>query len=309
MDRKIRVVFGNMWYPVSMGMYFHRAFQRRSDVELFTYGPFTGDYIPWMFGMRLPQKYVYTPDLPFPQSTCNKYGVIPSGLVEAQLPWKNPDLWVQVDGGFHLANRPKADKVVHIQTDPHVLKGIYQFPKSYSDISYSMQEFYMEAGEKYLPYAYDPTVHYREELPIQYDACLIGLQYPQRNSLVNLLRGMGLSVYFDTGKVYDEYRQIYSSSKIALNWSTLQDMPARFWEALGMGLPLVSNNLPDAKNFFVEGEDYLGFDDLQQAGRQVMSLIADPEKAKKIAESGWNKIRPHTYDARVEQILKDVELL
>lgn len=307
--QKLNVVIGNMWYPVSMGMFFLRAFQRRTDVNLFTYGPFTGDWIPWMYGMRLPQKYVVAPNLPFPQSTCNKFGILPSTLVEAQLPWDHTDLWIQVDTGFHLANRPKADVVVHIQTDPHVLKSIYKNPKQYSDISFCMQQNYMENGEKYLPYAYDPTMHFYEEQPIQYEGCLIGLQYPHRMQMVELLRKMGMRIYFDTGKVFDEYRKIYCSSKIALNWSTLLDLPARFWEALGMGLPLVSNNVPDIANFFVEGEHYFGFNNLQEAAQQFMRFIVDPDKAREVAEAGHRKVEWHTYDQRVNQILETAKLI
>ena len=31
-------------------------------------------------------------------------------------------------------------------------------------------------------------------------------------------------------------RQKYNESKIALSWSSLEDLPARVWEAFGMGL-------------------------------------------------------------------------
>lgn len=306
MDRKIRIAFGSMFYPVHMGMWFIRALQRRSDVDLWTFGPATGNWIPWMYGMTVDQKYVFTPNLPLSRNLLNK--PIPPDIINAQMPW-TPDLTIISDSGWHTTVRPKGNVVVHIQTDPHVLKGWYALPKSYSDISYSMQECYMTEDEKYLPYAYDPTVHFYESSLIINDGCLIGLQYPQRNQLVELLRGMGMKIHYSTGEIFDEYRKIYCSSKIALNWSTLQDLPARFWEALGMGIPLVSNNVPDIKNFFVEGEDYMGFDNLQQGGKRFMELIANPELAKKIADNGHKKVLPHTYDARVDQILKDTELL
>ena len=78
-----------------------------------------------------------------------------------------------------------------------------------------------------------------------YDACLIGLQYPTRNELVGRLHSHGLQVKYTTGEIFDEYRLSYNQSKIALNWSTLQDIPARFFEGMALGLPVVCNIVPD----------------------------------------------------------------
>lgn len=286
--------------------WFWRAFERREDVELIVGGPFFNDYIPWMYGIRLPQRYVKKPQIILPPQMARV--IAPATVINSQLPWI-PDLTLLIDAGWHTAERPKGKIVGLIKTDPHVLSELYVLPQSYCDVSFSMQQNYSVGNDLYLPYAYDPTVHYHEDLPIENDACLIGLQYPQRTELVNLLRSMGMKVHYSTGEIYDEYRQTYCKSKVALNWSTLQDLPARFWEAMGMGIPLVSNNVPDIKNFFVEGEDYLGFDNLPQAGRQFMRYIADPELAKKISESALKKVKDHTYDIRIEQILKDVKLL
>ena len=303
---KIKIAVGGIHFPLSMMSYFIRALKRRDDVDLWTFGPFTGSWTPWMYGMRMDEKYVVAPDLPLSRNLINK--LIPSDVINAQMPWI-PDLTLFIDAGWHTSNRPKGNIVALVETDPHVLRPIYVLPKSYSDISFCMQQNYMEGDEKYLPYAYDPTVHFHENLPIINDGCLIGLQYPQRNQLVELLRKAGMKIHYSTGEIFDEYRKIYCSSKIALNWSTLQDMPARFWEALGMGLPLVSNNVPDIKNFFVEGVDYLGFDNLQQAGQQFIRLISDPLSAEIIANSGHKKVLGHTYDERISQVLKEVKLL
>src|SRR3989304_1825407 len=141
--------------------------------------------------------------------------------------------------------------------------------------SFCMQQAYIEKGEEYLPYAFDPTVHYPMDLEKVYDACLIGLQYEHRNQLVSRLRQRNLNVYYTIGEIYDEYRERYNQSKVALSWSRMDDTPARVFEAFGMSLPLVCNRTPDLKNFFLDGNDYLGFDNVDEAEKQVFTLLLD----------------------------------
>lgn len=303
----IKVAIGGIHFPLSMMSYFIRAFKRREDVELFLFGPFTGDYTPWNYGMHLPQKYVVTPDFQLPATMART--IIPSAIINQNMPW-TPDLTLLIDAGWHTADRPAGKVVGHIQTDPHVLKPTYKLPKSYADITWCMQSNYMESGEEFLPYACDPTVHYPMEIEKVYDACLIGLQYPQRNDLVSQLRKMGLNVYYTIGEVYDEYREHYNQSKVALSWSTLEDTPCRVWEAFGMQLPLVSNRTKDLMDMFVEENDFLGFDNLGEAVKQVFRLLTDDELAKRIAENGHRKVMAgHTWDDRIQTILEKCGLV
>jgi len=307
--RKLKVVISGLIFPMTMMHYFWRAFERRNDVELFVVGPFFGDYIPWNYGMRLPQKYVKYPDLPLPQQSASM-DVDPI-LIEVQMPedMRNPDLWVQIDAGWHLSKRPNAKVVAHIQTDPHVLKGKYALPKSYSDINICMQTPYLEGDEFYLPYAYDPEIHYSDsKVEKIYDACLVGLHYPQRDALVAGLRNLGYNVHYSIGEIYDDYRLLYNQSKIALSWSSLQDMPARVWEAFALGNLLVTNRMPDLPTFFVENDHYLGFDTLEEGIAKADLALKNWETAKKIADAGHCKVNGHSWDRRIQQILEVCKL-
>lgn len=292
-----------------MAHYFWRAFERRDDVDLFVAGPFFGSYIPWEYGIHLPQKYVKTPHLCLPP----QMGQIKpnSKVIESQLPWSEPpDLWIQIDSNWHLANKPKAGIVVLVEPDPHVLKSWYAYPKAYSDIVFSMQDYYREPDEKFLPYANDPTLYYPEDLPKEYDGCLVGLHYPQRDQLVNLLRGMGFNIHYDMAKIYDEYRIAYNKSKVALSWSTLLDTPSRVWEGMGMRLAMLINRTPDLSHWFVEGDHYLGFNSLEEAGKQFAKLMADPDMAHEMADNAYRKVQAiGTWDMRVEQILENCKLI
>lgn len=307
----MKIVISGIFYPFTMMSYFLRAFERRNDIEeIITVGPYTEDWIPWNGGMRIPQRYIHTPTYPLSKHLIGNNSIT-SGFVKALLKDKADeiDLWLQIDAGWHFVDRPPGKVVAHVQTDPHVLKQTYGVPKSYSDFSFCMQQAYLMDGERYLPYAYDPTVHFYEELPKVYDACLVGILYHNRNDLITRLRNRGLTVYHSIGAIYEEYRLIYNKSHIALSWSSLDDTPARVWEAMGMKMPLVCNRTPDLPTFFVDGEHYLGFDTLDEAEKQVMRLMIDPDFMQEIADAGHRKVLPHTWDNRVNQLLEVCKLI
>jgi len=292
---------------MAMGHWFLRALKRRKDVELWTVGPYTGDFIPWNYGMRVSRNYLEEPNMPLDPSTIQ---MSPSpNILKNQIPWK-PDLFLIIDAGWCFSARPEAEIVAHIQTDPHVLKPRYALPKSYSDFAFCMQKPYMEEGEIYLPYGYDPKIYFPEKKEKEFDGCLIGLHYPQRDSLVSNLRSAGYKIHYSIGEIFDENRILYNKSRLALSWSTLLDLPARVWEGMGMGLPVVTNRVPDLDNFFTEGLDYIGFENLREGIAKTRWALENYDACLEIGKSVHVKVREnHTWDKRVEQILKDVKLI
>ena len=262
---KIKIVVSGIHYPVTMMGYFIRALERRDDVELITAGPYTGDWIPWEHGMSVPLKHVKSPSIPLPQQYIRDVG-LPSAFLEAQLPWK-ADLWLQIDAGWWV-QKPNARVVAHIATDPHVLP--YDAQREQCDFFFNMQKVYMHEGDIYLPYAHDPLLHKPLDIGKEYDGCLVGLQYIIRDSLVAALRGAGYNIEYTMGIVGEEYNEVYNKSRVALNWSNLHDLNARTFEAMGMGVPLLTNRVPDLDEFFEEGEHYLGFGSVPDLS---MSLI------------------------------------
>lgn len=295
----MRVVLTGIFYPMAILRYFEAALLRRDDVELFTAGPYTGSWIPWNGGMNLPQKYATAPDFAIPVRPDVR--MVPASFVEARLPWE-PDLWIQVDAGFHLAGKPSQGRNAIVATDPHVLN--YDRQRSLADTFYCMQVCYSQPGDEYLPYAYDPIWHAPEEQPQDYDACLLGLHYPQRNALVGRLRAEGLRVMYDLGPSFDEARALYNQAPIGLNWSSLDDLVARVFELLGMGRLAVVNRVPDLHRFFQDGRDLVVFDSLEEAVEKILYYHRHPDEGDVIAWRGHQEVQAHTWDARVEQILE-----
>jgi glycosyltransferase involved in cell wall biosynthesis len=293
----MRVVLGSIWYPMSISRYFEAALRRRDDVELYTAGPYTGTWIPWNSGMNLPVKYAKAPDLPLPGNTAT----LPIDYVEKQLPWQ-PDLWLQIDAGWHLRGKPAHGKNVIVGTDPHCLD--YSQQRSLADTFYCMQACYSKPGDVYLPYAYDPEQHYPEEQPRNYDACLLGLHYDNRNLLVNELRLRGVKVMYDLGPVFDERRELECQAPISLAWSSRDDLIARVFEGLAMGRLVVTNRVPDLSRFFQEDEHLIAFSSLGEATEKIMYYLNSPEETEEIAKAGREWVKLHTWDDRICQILE-----
>jgi hypothetical protein len=235
--------------------------------------------------MMLPQKYAGAPDLPLMSGNGQGFGLVPITFIEQKLPWR-PDLWLQIDAGWSMRNKPAHGKNVIVATDPHVLN--YDAQRSFADTFYCMQTPYMQDGDEYLPYAYDPIWHAPEEQPRNFDVCLIGLHYAQRTALVEALRKRGLNVYYDLGPSFDEARALYNQAPIGLNWSSRQDLTARVFELLGMKRLAIVNRVPD------------------EAIVMITHFAEKPDDAQYIAAQGHKTVQAHTWDARISTILEAV---
>ena len=302
----IKVALVGIYYPMAMLRYFERALERRDDVELITCGPYTGNYIPWNGGMNVLPKYAKSPTIPLPRNMIGQKSVNPQ-LFQQFEQLQDVDLWLEVDAGFYLDPKPTTGIVAHVATDPHALS--YDRQRQLADVFFCMQTPYMKNGDVYLPYAYDPTVHYPMESNLEFDVCMIGLHYDQRTQLVNRLLKQGMKVHYSIGSIFDEYRELYNKSWIGINWSSKQDLNARVFELAAMGVTAVQNTVPDMKTFFVPGEHYLEFSTLDEAVEQAIRAKIDHEMSCEIANAALRKVEPHTYDARIQTILERCKLI
>lgn len=316
---KIKVLLVYLVYPLAMATYFKKALQHREDVDLKVAGIYTGSWIPWNYGMNLPEKYAIPPDVALPLTLETKE--YPYELVKVMLGDWTPDLIIQVDAGFHAKHKPTDGMVVTVGTDPHVLNEFYDVPRKYSDKFFNMQASYSKPNDIYLPYAYSKYDFYPDLFDEVYephrgkdlDAALIGLQYTHASSprvqWIEELRKRGLKVFAENGPIMDEARAIYNRAKIGLNWSTMDDLNCRAFELPAMRLAPVMNLVSDIHKFFVQGEHYLGFGSLNEAVENVVWLRDHLREAEQMAERAYQNVLPHTFDARVEQILKECNFL
>lgn len=302
---KIKILCLSLWYPLSMSRYFEDALRHNENIDLKTVGVFTGDWIPWMGGMNLKGKYAKSVDIPLPFRP--DIGRVNYDFVKAQLPkdW-TPDIVLCIDAGITWEHKPSDGFVAHVGTDPHVLSGWYEHSRNFSDAFFNMQLCYKSEKDIYLPYAYSPRVHYKfPDGAKDTDAVLIGMPYENRIKWVEELRKHDVSVIFENSPVFDEYRELANRARIGLNWSSLQDLNARFFETPAFGLAPVMNRVPDAHLFLDEGKDYVAFDNLNEAVEGVLYLKNNPDKAQEMATNAYNHIQGETYDKRVKTILME----
>lgn len=315
---RIKVLLLSVWYPLSMSRYFEKALRHNDNVDLIATGPFTGNWIPWEGGKSLPEKYAKVPEIPLPFPP--NVGRVSYDFVKTQLPegWI-PDLVLAIEPQpINWSSKPQDGYVASIGTDPHVTD--YSHARSISDKFFSMQKCYAEPTDSYLPYAYSVYDHYIENekvirgegsyaavLPVKKDSdcVLIGMPYERRVEWVDKLRKHGVSVTFKNEPVFDEYREIANRARIGLNWSSLNDLNARVFETPAFGLAMVTNRVPDLPLFLTEDQDYLGFSNLAEAVDKVLYLKDNPAEIERLAKNGHEKIKNETYDARVEQVLRE----
>jgi hypothetical protein len=295
---KKTIILTGIYYPMAILRYFEAAMRRRDDINLITVGPYTGNMIPWNNWMTLPQKYAIPPTITLPLGQ----PFVPISFVENQLP-QEPDIWLQIDAGFYFEGRPQHGKNVIVATDPHVLN--YDRQRTFADTFYCMQDCYKKPGDVYLPYAYDPIWHAPEKQERVADVCLLGLHYASRNRLVDRLRQQGVMVCYGLGECFDEARALYSQAPIGINWSSKDDLTARVFELLGMRRLAVVNMVPDLPRFFRDGKDLVTFTSLEEAAEKILHYLANEDQLETIAEQGHKTVQPHTWDARVAQILED----
>jgi hypothetical protein len=310
---KIRVLMLHLVYPLSISKYYKIAFKKRTDVDFKDCGVYTGSWIPWKSGMSLLEKYAEPPNYPLPFKPGTDVSVNYE-LVKAHLPigW-NPDLVVTINAGIEWKYKPSDGIVVSIGTDGHCLNDWYtKSSRSFVDHFFNMHPCYAMPGDKLLSYAFSSDVHYAmSDVEKDTDAVLIGMPYEQRIQWVKRLREVGVSVLFENGPVFDEYRELNNRARIGLNWPSMDDTNARVFELMAMKLCPVIKRTPDLAQYgFIEGEHYLGFSTLDEAVEKVLWAKNNPEWADAVALSAYNKVNTEnwTYDKLVLDVLKETGL-
>jgi len=307
---KMKILCLSIWYPLAIARYWENAMKRNPNIDLITVGSYTGNWIPWGgTGMSLLDKYARPPTYPLPFKP--NVGKVSYDFVRAQIPeqWK-PDLVLTIDAGINWTHKPFEGIVATVGTDGHCLD--YSHARSISDYFFNMHPVYSMSNDNLLSYAFDPGVHYAmSDVEKDTDAVLIGMPYEQRVQWVKRLRAAGVSVLFENGPVFDEYRELNNRARIGLNWSSMDDTNARCYELCAMRLCLVTNRTPDLKRAgFEEDRHYLGFSSLDEAVSKVLYAKNNPEIRDMIANNGYQFVTQNnmTYDNLIQTILKEIGL-
>lgn len=285
-------------YPVAMGRFFDWAF-RDLGHEVFSVGNYDGGKIPWGDQYDFPQ-YAGAPDYEIPAID------YPVDSLLKEIDFK-PDVIVQAADVLCLTGKAPCKNVL-LKTDPHAVD--YTERERNIDHSFNMQSHYKRPEETWIPYAFYPGLHKFINLPKEYDVVFSGLQYDHRKEALEKMADQRLKVFNALGIVYEEYVELYNKGKIAFNWSSKEDLPARFFEGLAMRRLMLTSRVPDlALLDLKEDVDYIGFTGAQEAVEKAVYYSQHDKEREAIAYRGWKKVKPQTYHARAQKMIEVIEKL
>jgi hypothetical protein len=229
----LRIVIAAHHYPVASGRYMADAF-RRLGHEVKTIGPAHGQDI---WGLSLPPAYVWTPD-----ALTNEY---------------RADVLIVMDSDptflSAMLNTEIAPLKIVYGVDNHVRQYVngydHYFLAHYHGPTMPVQAD--QAAHTWLPCGYDPTVFTPSPIDYDdraYDVAMIGVMYPERRRLVNLLRDNGYKVYAGAGLVGANAAAVYQNARMSLCNSAAGDIAQRIFETAACGCLVLTDPLRDLLN-------------------------------------------------------------
>lgn len=294
----MRILLHYRHFPVAMARFFHWALEEMGH-EVISVGPYSDGYIPW--------GDFYFPNHKFPPSiqTLDQNTPVEVVLDTFKRHFRGkPDLILQAGDTIWLTGKADVPNFI-LATDPHVIDYT---PRLFdADRYFYMQKNHCPKKGIWIPYAHDPNIHFPMKEENKYDVVLCGLQYEQRKMAVAQLEKAGLRVFNALGLIYEDYNRVYNQGKMAFNSSSRDDLPARFWEGLGMGRLVLTDWVPDLDEIeFKHGVDYIQYATLKQLVEYATFYASHDLERKRIADSGHKKVKPHTYIERCARILKEL---
>lgn len=283
-------------FPVAIGRYIHWALQGLGH-DVISCGYYSHGKIPWGDEFYYPD-HKYPPRVKLPNVE-----VYPINNIKRKF-----DIVIQAGDTHWLEGDPGTRNII-IGTDPHVID--YTPRLKHASHFFCMQKCYLKdySWGEYLPYAYDRDIHvYIPDEDILFDVVLSGLQYPNRTRFMELMELRGHRVYNALGAIYDEYALVYNQGKIAFNWSSKDDLPARFWEGLAMRRLVLTNRVPDLNEFpdLVEDRDYIAYSTMEEAIEKAEFYIKNDSAREKIAASGYKNVQPHNWGNRMVDLIRKI---
>ena len=107
---------------------------------------------------------------------------------------------------------------------------------------------------------------------------------------------------------YDQMPKVFKASKINLN-ITLKiiqsGIPLRVMDILGSGGFLLTNYQPEIAEYFVDGEEVVMYESIEDAYEKAIFYIRNNDKRHQIAQNGHNKVRElFSYEKQLKSIFE-----
>jgi hypothetical protein len=293
-------------YPVSMALYFKRAF-KRLGFNVFSVGECTGNRIPdWRSNPRFPKKYIDEPDINLNKPFWGKG--IPRSIEEiikrAKEKGFNPDILIQF-GGRLLAGYSSI-KHLFYGTDSHWFS--YEGDKEAVDYFFIAHPGKYLRGGIWLPYGADHSM-VDKCLERKIDVVFVGVISPERKAMLKKIKGR-FNTKYKEGIIFDEYVVFCNQGKIGFVKTSRGDIPIRVFETMAMGNLLLMDKVYGMDQLAEEGKHYIAYSSEEELMEKADYYLSHEEELQKIAQAGRELVdEKHRMTHRALQMLKEAKCL
>jgi hypothetical protein len=156
----------------------------------------------------------------------------------------------------------------------------------------------------WLPHAVEPQAYPVKEVLNRYDVSFIGnMNCWERVDFCDRMFKEFPNFFFGK-RLFEEAAEIFSASKIVLNFSIKDDVNMRVFEALSTKSLLLTNELPTLHHLFKDGVHLVTYKTVDEAIEKAKYYIAHESERLAIAEAGHNEVMAkHTYTHRLKTVL------
>lgn len=110
-----------------------------------------------------------------------------------------------------------------------------------------------------------------------------------------------------------EHTKFLNSGKMVIQHSRWGEITRRIFEGMACGKMVITDKLTsetELENLFIDGEDIILYDDLQDCANKIAYYNNNPKEREKIAQNGMKKVlNNHTQKQRVDTIIQKWKVL
>jgi hypothetical protein len=223
-----------------------------------------------------------------------------------------------VDHGYYERDLPKILKPsVYWALDIHLTHGFAALKQGYPNYNFLFGAHRTEVGKlklqgipiEWLPFACDSQIHCKKNRPIIYDIAFVGGDdgVPRKFLLQELRERYPQS--FIGQASHEQMSDIYSGAKIGFNYSIQLDINMRFFEVMACGAMLLTNALPRKDLEMLDllpGRDFVEYQTFEELLDQLDYYLKHEQERKNIAQTGYDRVKNHTYRQRMTKVLQVV---
>ncbi|MFH1857224.1 MAG: glycosyltransferase [Candidatus Omnitrophota bacterium] len=232
------------------------------------------------------------------------------------------DLFLRIDHGDYKYDIPRYLKPsAFLAIDTHLKKPYKKIlcqAKHYDFVFAAQKEGAQRLSKAlkkvvpWVPLGCDPCVHKKMDIEKKYDIGFVGSyggeKSERRKALMEIKKRFPNS--FIGNAPYTQMSEIYSSSKMGINYSLNNDINMRVFEILSCGAMLITGRIKKESGFdelFEEGRHFAAYDNIEEFIYLMDYYLLHNEERQKIAFAGYERaVNAHTYRHRLEKMFETI---